>query len=291
MHNDGMHTGDYIRSVKFEHAMRGYRVADVEMFLDEVANDVDKLVAQNRALGERLSALMKEQQEGGVKTAPVAPQQPETPKVDNSDSIENVQSILVSAQRFSDQIINEANEKAAAILYEANTKAKEIDEKVASVLSAFEKDIAERKANADSEITKMLTDAAVKSEGIITAAHDSVARQQMLFDKLKVEVSEFKKRLFDNHKQQLEVLQKIPDSVPYDPEHAAKALEFKIDAEPDFRAFIPNVHSVGDNTTTNEQVNTSFANDEVLSTSDTTDDTDNADSVDTVVSEDTGATV
>lgn len=236
-----MHTGDYIRSVKFDYAMRGYKAADVEMFLDEVAEDVDKLIAQNRALSERLQKLMKEQGAEPEKVAAPEPQQaaPQPVKVDNSDSIENVQSILVSAQRFSDQIINEANEKAAAILYEANTKAKEIDEKVATVLSAFEKDIAERKANADSEISKMLSDAAIKSEGIITAAHDSVARQQMLFDKLKVEVSDFKKRLFDNHKQQLEILQKFPDTVPYDPEHAAKALEFQVDAEPDFRSFLP----------------------------------------------------
>ena len=234
-----MHTGDYIRSVKFDYAMRGYKTTDVEMFLDEVAEDIDKLVAQNRALNERLSALIKEQENSAAPVAAPAPA-----KVDSSESIENVQSILVSAQRFSDQIINEANEKAAAILYEANTKAKEIDEKVANVLEAFEKDIAERKANADAEISKMLNDAAVKSEGIVTAAHDSVARQQLLFDKIKVEVSEFKKALFENHKQQLEILQKFPDTVPYDPERAAKAIEFEIESEPDFRAFIPNSQSV-----------------------------------------------
>jgi len=75
MQKDGLHTGDYIRSVKFDYAMRGYKVTDVEMFLDEVANDVDKLIAQNRALGERLSALMKEQENGAneVKPAPAAP--------------------------------------------------------------------------------------------------------------------------------------------------------------------------------------------------------------------------
>lgn len=290
MHNDGIHTGDYIRSVKFEYAMRGYRVADVEMFLDEVANDVDKLIAQNRALNERVAALMKEQ-DSGAKSTYTEPQQPEIPKVNNSDSIEQVQGILVSAQRFSDQIINEANEKAASILFEANSKAKEIDEKVASVLAAFEKDIAERKSNADAEISKMLTDAAVKSEGIITAAHDSVARQQMLFDKLKVEVSEFKKKLFDNHKQQLEILQKIPDSVPYDPEHAAKALEFKIDAEPDFRSFIPNVNFADNNIFSNESANTELVTEAPTSTANETDDNDDTDNAVDIVSEDTGATV
>lgn len=236
-----MHTGDYIRSVKFDRSMSGYKVSDVDIFLDEVADEVDKLAAQNRALTERLNKLMQEQgTQSEVKDATV--QQKTTPAVvDNSDSVQNVHSILVTAQRFSDQIINEANEKAAAILDEANTKAKDIDEKVATVLNAFEKDIAERKANADAEITKMLSDAAIKSEGIITAAHDSVARQQLLFDKLKVEVSEYKKKLFDNHKQQLEILQKFPDTVPYDPEHAAKALSFVVDSEPDFRAFLPDI--------------------------------------------------
>lgn len=266
MHKDGLHTGDYIRSVKFDYAMRGYKVADVEMFLSEVASDVDKLVAQNRALGERLTALMKEQENNAA--APVAAA-PEVKTVDNSDNIENVQSILVSAQRFCDQIINEANEKAAAILLEANTKAKEIDEKVATVLSVFEKDIAERKANADAEIEKMLTDAAVKSEGIITAAHDSVARQQLLFDKIKVEVSEFKKQLFDNHKQQLEILQKIPDTVPYDPEHAAKALEFQFQSEPDFRSFLPNINSFEANEVSVEEAEVQEAAQEVEVTEET----------------------
>lgn len=255
MQKDGMSTGDYIRSVKFDYAMRGYKVADVEMFLDEVADDFDKLASQNRALSERVSALLKEQ--GSAAEAPKTEKEeqsvqevqqeqpvPEVPKVNNSGSIEQVQSILVTAQRFSDQIINEANEKAASILFEANTKAKEIDEKVASVMAAFEKDVAERKAKADSEISKMLGDAAVKAEGIITAAHDSVARQQLLFDKIKVEASEFKKQLFDNHKQQLEILQRIPDCVPYDPEHAAKALEFEAKAEPNFRSFLPNISNV-----------------------------------------------
>lgn len=233
-----MHNGEYIRTVKFDKAMRGYNTEDVDTFLDEVADDVDKLIEQNRTLSERLAQATKQLQANGSEAAVNS-----VPVVDNSGSIEQVQSILVSAQRFSDQIINEANEKAAGILNEANTKAREIDEKVGAVLTAFEKDIAERKANADAEVNKMLSDAAIKSEGIITAAHDSVARQQLLFDKLKVEVSEFKKRLFDNHKQQLEILQKFPDSVPYDPERAAKAVEFVADSEPEFRDFIPEVPS------------------------------------------------
>ena len=232
-----MHTAEFIRTTKFDKSMSGYRVSDVEMFLEEIADDFDEMTRQNQKLTERIAQLTREleQAQNGKPAAAKTP----VAKVDNSDSIENVQSILISAQRFSDQIINEANEKAAAILDEANTKAQEIDEKVAAVLSAFEKDIAERKASADAEVDRMLTAAAAKSEGLVNAAHDSVARQQLLFDKLKVQVSEFKKMLFENHKQQLEVLQKFPDTVPYDPEHAAEAIAFEVDHEPDYKVFLP----------------------------------------------------
>lgn len=233
-----MHTAEFIRTTKFDKSMSGYRVSDVEMFLEEIADDFDELTRQNKALADRVAQLTKELEQAKGSAPAAAPKTP-VAKVDNSASMENVQGILVSAQRFSDQIINEANEKAAAILDEANHKAQEIDEKVATVLNAFEKDIAERKASADAEVDRMLTEAAAKSEGLVTAAHDSVARQQLLFDKLKVQVSEFKKAMFENHKQQLEVLQKFPDSVPYDPERAAKAIAFEVESEPDFKAFLP----------------------------------------------------
>ncbi len=223
-----MHTGEYIRTVRFDKAVRGYNKEDVDTFLSEIADDVDALIEQNRMLSKRLAEALEV---SGTKPAPVV--------VDNSGSIEQVQSILVSAQRFSDQIVNEANEKAVSILEEANAKAREIDQKVGVVLEAFEKEIADRKAAADEQVSQMLSDAAKKSEGIITAAHDSVARQQMLFEKLKFEASDFKKTLFDVHKKQLELLQQYPDSVPYDPERAAKAVAFKIDNEPDFADFIP----------------------------------------------------
>ncbi len=239
-----MHTGDYIRSVKFDQTMRGYKVSDVEMFLDEVADDMDKLVEHNRALTERLNKALQQLQQGN--TEENEPKKP--PVVDNSDSIASVQNLLVTAQRFSDQIINEANEQAAAILEEANSKAQKIDVKVATVLAAFEKDVAERKANADAEVTKMLSDAAVKSEGIITAAHDSVARQQLLFDRLKIEANDFKKKLFELHKEQLSILQKYPETVPYDPEHAAKALVFDVNSQPDLLSFLPSKPSIESDT-------------------------------------------
>lgn len=230
-----MYTGEFIRTTKFDKSMSGYRVVDVEMFLKEVGDEVDELTQMNEEYKKQIETLTAEL--NNLKSG--APIHTVAEKVDNSESIENVQGILVSAQRFSDQIVNEANEKAAAILDEANNKAREIDQKVAAVLSSFEKDIAERKANADAEVDRMLSAAAAKSEGLVTAAHDSVARQQLLFDKLKVQVSEFKKNLFENHKQQLEILQKFPDTVPYDPEHAAEAIAFEVDSSPDFKSFLP----------------------------------------------------
>ena len=90
--------------------------------------------------------------------------------------------------------------------------------------------------------------------------------------------------MFDNHKKQLEILQRIPDTVPYDPEHAAKALEFEFQSEPDFRSFLPNLTSVEASNISEEEVE----NKEVLEEAQIIEDTENL-IVDAL--EDNGATV
>ena len=69
------------------------------------------------------------------------------------------------------------------------------------------------------------------------AAKDSVEREQLLFDKLKVEIVAFRKTLTAQFLEQAEMIKKLPDSVPFDPEHAAKAVAFEAEKEPDFAIF------------------------------------------------------
>ena len=68
-----MHTAEFIRTTKFDKSMSGYRVSDVEMFLEEIADDFDELTRQNKALADRVTQLTKELEQ--AKAVPRPPRQ------------------------------------------------------------------------------------------------------------------------------------------------------------------------------------------------------------------------
>ena len=224
-----MYTTDDIREIDFSTSMSGYKKSEVDDFLDQLADDYEQLVNENKQL--------KEQLKKGAAAAPVA-EKPVTPAEPDLATTENVQSILTSAQRFSDQLIFEAKQKAEALLTDAAIKAKEIKDKIAADKAQVEEHIAKSKEEAEQTVTTVLKGANDKSESIVLAAKDSVERQQMLFDKLRVEADLFKSKLVEGYKKQLELLAEFPIEVPFDAVHASKAVEFIIDNKPDFNSFI-----------------------------------------------------
>ena len=224
-----MYTTDDIREIDFSTSMSGYKKSEVDDFLDQLADDYEQLVNENKQL--------KEQLKKGAASAPVA-DKPATPAEPDLATTENVQSILTSAQRFSDQLIFEAKQKAEALLTDAAIKAKEIKDKIAADKAQVEEHIAKSKEEAEQTVTTVLKGANDKSESIVLAAKDSVERQQMLFDKLRVEADLFKSKLVEGYKKQLELLAEFPIEVPFDAVHASKAVEFIIDNKPDFNSFI-----------------------------------------------------
>ena len=201
-----------LKNVAFSKGMNGYKASEVDDFIDRVIAEFHQLKMENNRLTEKARNL--EGTNG------------------SSSSSSDLQGILESAQRFSEQLMSESREKAEKILTEATEKAND-----------FESDFDVKRKAAEAEINEKLKGAAEKSEGIITAAHDSVARQQLLFDKLKLEVSEFKNQLLDTYKQQIEILSKFPIEVKFDAKRAAEATEFLVDQKPDFGSFVPKVET------------------------------------------------
>ena len=224
-----MYTTDDIREIDFSTSMSGYKKSEVDDFLDQLADDYEQLVNENKQL--------KEQLKKGAASTPVV-EKPATPAEPDLATTENVQSILTSAQRFSDQLIFEAKQKAEALLTDAAIKAKEIKDKIATDKAQLEEHIAKTKEETEQTVTTVLKGANDKSESIVLAAKDSVERQQMLFDKLRVEADLFKSKLVEGYKKQLELLAEFPIEVPFDAVHASKAVEFIIDNKPDFNSFI-----------------------------------------------------
>ncbi len=96
-----------IHHKEFHHALRGYSEEEVDTFLDEVADEFERLFKENIDLSEKLEAA--------------------TAKVRDYQSMEmTLNNTMVSAQRSAEQIVAQANDEASAILGDAQTKAKEI---------------------------------------------------------------------------------------------------------------------------------------------------------------------
>ena len=218
-----MITVEDIREIDFSTSMSGYKKSEVDDFLDELAIDYENLIKQNQELSQKAN--------GNVATQVVKAETTE-------NTTEAVHGILESAQRFSDQLIAEAKQKAEEILTAAALKAKELEEKIENDKRNHEQLMLNLKARVEAEAADKLKAAAEKSESLIVAAKDSVARQQLLFDKLRVEADNFKTGLLNSYKKQLELLNEFPTAVPFEVkkqvEAAEKAEEVKeIEAEPE----------------------------------------------------------
>lgn len=210
-----MYTANDIRNIKFPKSMNGYKQDEVDLFLDGVEEDYAQFDAKIRDLESKVSTLSKQ--------------------VDDLNISQNsIQNVLVSAQKLADQIVGEAKEKAEQIIVEAKVRANDInrstDEKAAEDMAVAERN----KREAEAEYVKIMQRTAEKSEDMITAAHDSVARQQLLFDKLKLDIVNFKSQVMAIYKEHIDSLSKLPDEVPFDAVRAAEAAAFAFDHAPDF---------------------------------------------------------
>lgn len=99
-----MITADNIRDIRFTKTMGGYKVAEVDAFLDQCAATVE--------------AMTNEREENNRKMQVLA----ET-IVDYRNQEDSIRTALLSAQRMSETVIKEAQEKADQILADAETKA------------------------------------------------------------------------------------------------------------------------------------------------------------------------
>ena len=88
-------------------AFRGYKVSEVDEFLDEMADEVDKLQIANRALEEKVAKLSE--REKSV-----------------TDMEHTLRDTLITAQRAAEDVVKAAKEKATAILQDSELERKRI---------------------------------------------------------------------------------------------------------------------------------------------------------------------
>ncbi|MGN0451650.1 MAG: DivIVA domain-containing protein, partial [Acutalibacteraceae bacterium] len=158
-----------IRNVKFSKSMSGYKQEEVDVLLDRIEADYaqfDRAVKEYRA---KIEAMNKE--------------------IESLKSSQNsIQNVLVSAQKLADQIVDEAKQKSEQIVKNAETNLEVITAREKELATAFELKAQERKAKLEKELEDMVKTARIKADSMKAAAEDSVARQQLLYDKLKMEM-------------------------------------------------------------------------------------------------------
>lgn len=208
-----------IRNIKFGRSMSGYKQEEVDIFLDKVEADLAQYERMFKEIQDKNEALTKEI--GELKA-----------------SQSSIQSVLLSAQQLADRIVSEAKEKSEEIIRNAETNISVITTREKELSATFELKAQERKSALEAELNDMVKKAKIKADSITAAAEDSVARQQVLFDRLKVEIAAFKTSVSAKYKEHLEILSTIPDSVPSDPNKIAEIVSAEVDKAPDAAAFI-----------------------------------------------------
>ena len=214
-----MYSSQDIKNIKFSKGMGGYKQEDVDIFLDNIAADISVYERTQKEFQNKIESLNKELEE--LKA-----------------SQSSLQSVLLSAQRLADKIVAEAKEKSEEIINNAESNISIITAREKELSTTFELKAQERKSQLEAELEEMVATANKKAEGITAAAEDSVARQQILFDKIKMEIASFKVSVSAKYKEHLEILASLPDSVPGDPKTIAQAVATAVDKEPDPLQFI-----------------------------------------------------
>ncbi len=210
-----------IRNVRFSKAVGGYRQEEVDILLDKVEADYEQFEHTLREMNGKINQL----------TADLA---------DAQNSQGNIQNILVSAQKFADQLVEEAKAKSADIIASAQENIEKITAQEKELTTAFDQKANERKSAYQNDLDKIIKDATEKQTAVETATQDCIDRQQLLFNKMKAEISAFKAEVTAKYKEHLELLSQLPDTVPNEPEEVAKAVALSFDTMPTVDEYVQN---------------------------------------------------
>jgi cell division initiation protein len=201
-----MKTPEQIRDMEFQKSpMGGYKQSDVELFLEEMASEIEILMRQKADAERKLQEFSQKSPDGALSTA-------------------GIQNVLVSAQRVAEQIADEANNKAEEIVRDANLKLNEADVRAKEIIADAESKARLLGDTAEKEAAKIIAGAVKESEEIIASAKESVELEQKLYDRLKIEVSDFRKKATAQCSSLIELINQLPAEIPFNMERAKTVL-------------------------------------------------------------------
>lgn len=201
-----MKTPEQIRNMEFQKSpMGGYKQSDVELFLEEMASEIEILMRQKAEADRRLKEYTAKSPDGALSTA-------------------GIQNVLISAQRVAEQITDEAKENAERIAAEAELKVTQAEIKAKDIIGDAENKARLLGDTAEKEAAKIIAAAVEKSEQTLAAAKESTELEQKLYDRLKIEISDFRKKASAQCSSLIELINQLPSEIPFNIERAKTVL-------------------------------------------------------------------
>lgn len=197
-----MLTAKEVRESTFSRSARGYRVDEIDEYLENVADTIEKLTEENRSLVKKIEILAAKVQE-------------------YREDEDSIRAALVTAQRSADSIIKEANSSVEGQLAQAKQDADAITQNAQS-----EADSVIAKANAEAEATlsearlkaetlvdetkkkaaSVLLEAKTKADSMISDAIEGSRAETEKFELMKKKALEFRSALLQLYKEQFEII-------------------------------------------------------------------------------------
>ena len=222
---NSMMTAEQVRGVVFQNStLGGYKKADVDLFLEEVAVCIESMTAKIRALEKaKFDAGRKGEEPRPVVVTPEEKTEPK-PEVKSTTGMgisdNGLQTLLIRAQKLAEQIedearqaaeqlLNKSAEDAKDIIARADSQAEDTLEKANAILAEAERKEASISAAARAEAENIINEAVARSGQMLTSTREKLKAEQEMCEKLRLEFSQVRNVIVGFYEEQLEELRGI----------------------------------------------------------------------------------
>ena len=177
---------------KFNKGLNGYKMEEVDEFLQEVSSAFSELKKQNEEMEKKMEVLADKireyrNDEEAIKEALLGAQKQSS-------------AVLTSTKEKSEQMINEAKEKSDAMIKEAEEKVKEKDE--------YAKKLVE---DANAEKTKVIAECERRSAEIKANMEAEIKKQESILAKTRNESNNYREKLLALYNEHIALINSIPE--------------------------------------------------------------------------------
>ncbi len=181
-----MLTVEEIENISFRRAgFGGYKVDDVDRFVDGVIEKVKQLELSNRELENRIEQLNKQM-------------------IKYEEQADSVQDAIITAEKTAKKLVSDAAVRSESMVSEA-------EQKSAAMLSEAEEKSFNMMSEAETRSQTILNSALLRSASSIDENNRIIEQQKQNIIRIQSEVTRFREALIDSYKNHLKLINSLPN--------------------------------------------------------------------------------